>query len=362
MLPKDRFLAAMLRKPVDRVPLFDFLFQKPLYTELIGRTPEAYNARDAMDLTVALGLDGVWMPYGCYSGWSPETLSENVYKDQWGTTFEKSEFAWPIDAPIAYPLKSRADLDGYAPPDPSTEGRLDEIHTAVALNKALGNRAVAVLGGVTGPFTTCWLLMGYDTICLNLYDDPRFVERVAQMAVDFALGAVPRMARAGVDAVILADDYGCSVGGFLRPTQFKAIFKPALKQISDCIKAHDLPLFFHSCGCIKDYLDDLVELGMDALHPLQRTAGMDLAEVKRKYGDRVCLVGNIDSSRTLPYGSREDVEREVLEALRIAAPGYGYILASDHSLHDGISVENIRCMLDTARKHGAYPMAGADQH
>ena len=95
----------MRRKPVDRVPLFDFLFQKPLFTQTIGRTPEAYNARDAMDLTVALGLDGVWMPYGCYSGWSQETLSENVYKDEWGTTFERSEFAWPIDAPIAYPLK-----------------------------------------------------------------------------------------------------------------------------------------------------------------------------------------------------------------------------------------------------------------
>ena len=361
MHPKDRFLAAMRRKPVDRVPLFDFLCQKPLFTQIIGRTPDAYNARDAMDLTVALGLDGVWIPYGCYAGCSPEKLSENVYKDEWGTIYQKNEYAWPIDAPIGYPLKTREDLAHYPPPDPAAEGRLDEINTALAINRELGDQAVAVLGGVTGPFTTCWLLMGYDTICLNLYDDPRFVERVAQMAVDFALVAVPRMARAGVDAILLADDYGCSAGGFLRPTQFKAIFKPALKQISDCIKAHDLPIFFHSCGCIWDYLDDLVDLGIEALNPLQRTAGMDLAEVKKKYGDKFCLIGNIDSSRTLPFGSRQDVEREVIEAIRIAAPGYGYILASDHSLHDGISIENIRCMFDTARQHGVYPLAGADQ-
>ena len=76
MLPKERFLAALKRKPVDRVPLYDFLFQRPLYTELIGRTPETYNARDAMDLTVAMGLDGVWIPYGCYSGWSAEKISD----------------------------------------------------------------------------------------------------------------------------------------------------------------------------------------------------------------------------------------------------------------------------------------------
>jgi len=78
MLPKERFLNAILRRPVDRVPLFDFLFQKPLFTELIGRTPNAYNARDAIDLTLVLGLDGVWIPYGCFSGWRPEQLAENI--------------------------------------------------------------------------------------------------------------------------------------------------------------------------------------------------------------------------------------------------------------------------------------------
>jgi hypothetical protein len=239
MRPKDRFLAAMLRKPVDRVPLFDFLFQKPLFTQTIGRTPEAYNARDAMDLTVALGLDGVWIPYGCYSGWSPETLSENVYKDEWGTTFEKTEFAWPIDAPIAYPLKSRDDLVGYTPPDPNSEGRLDDIHTAVAMNKALDDKAVAVLGGVGGPLTTAWVLVGYEQMCLSTYDDPGFLERVTQLAVDFGLPAITRMAEAGVDGIVIGDDLGSSAGGLFRPAQFRTLFKPALKKLIDCIKAHD---------------------------------------------------------------------------------------------------------------------------
>jgi hypothetical protein len=81
MRPKDRFLLALKRQAVDRVPLFDFLFQRPLFTELIGRTSATYNARDAMDLTVAMGLDGVWIPYGCYSGWSAEKISERIYTD-----------------------------------------------------------------------------------------------------------------------------------------------------------------------------------------------------------------------------------------------------------------------------------------
>ena len=82
MRPKDRLLAALKRQPVDRVPLFDFLFQRPLFTELIGRTPDAYNAHDAMDLTVAMGLDGVWIPYGWYSGWSAARITEQVSRVQ----------------------------------------------------------------------------------------------------------------------------------------------------------------------------------------------------------------------------------------------------------------------------------------
>lgn len=354
MRSKERFLLALKRQPVDRVPLFDFLFQKPLFTELLGRTPDAYNARDAMDLTIAMGLDGVWIPYGCYSGWSAQKISERVYKDEWGTTFQQDEAAWPIDAPIAFPLKTREDLRHYVAPDPLAEGRLDEIHTALAMNKALGDDAVAVLGGVNGPLTITWFLIGYENICLSLYDDPRFLEELVDIAVDFDVKAINRMAEAGVDAMILADDYGASAQGLLRPEHFKAIYKPALKRIIDCIKANNLPAFLHCCGRVYDYLDDLVEIGIDAYHPMQRTAGMDLATVKRKYGDRICLVGNIDSSRTLPFGTLEEIEAETREALRIAAPGYGYILGSDHSLHDGIPVRNILRMFDVARQYGVY--------
>jgi uroporphyrinogen decarboxylase len=189
---------------------------------------------------------------------------------------------------------------------------------------------------------------------MSLYDDPGFLEELVEIAVDFAVKAITRMAKAGVDAMILSDDYGASAQGLLKPQQFKAIYKPGLKKIIDCIKANNLPVFLHCCGRVYDYLDDLVEIGIEAYHPVQRTAGMDLATVKRKYGDRICLVGNIDSSRTLPFGTPEQIEAETLEALRIAAPGYGYILGSDHSLHDGIPVKNIRLMFDIARKHGVY--------
>jgi uroporphyrinogen decarboxylase len=81
---------------------------------------------------------------------------------------------------------------------------------------------------------------------------------------------------------------------------------------------------------------------------------MDLAAVKAKYGSRLCIIGNVDSSRTLPSRSPEQIAEETIEALRFVAPGCGYALASDHSLHDGILVKNILLMFDCARKHGTY--------
>ena len=354
MLPKERFLCALSLEPTDRVPLFDFLFQKPLFEAMIGHAPDSYNARDAMACTYALGLDAVWIPFGAFAGWQPPRLSDDVYQDEWGTTYQSNEASWPLDAPIIYPLRSREDLARYEPPNPALSGRLDEIREALSINARAGAKAVAVLGGVGGPFTQSWLLTGYESICLNLYDDPGFLRELAALNNGFALPAVRAMADAGVDGIIVSEDLGDSSREFLRLEHFREIYLPCIAEIVEQIRAQGLPAILHSCGHITAYLDDLVDLGLSAIHPLQRTAGMDLASVKKRYGDRICIIGNIDSSRTLPFGSEEDVARETREALRIAMPGGGYVLASDHSLHDGISVQNILRMFEVARIEGVY--------
>jgi uroporphyrinogen decarboxylase len=93
-------------------------------------------------------------------------------------------------------------------------------------------------------------------------------------------------------------------------------------------------------------MDLLADTKLKSVHPLQRTAGMDIARMKREYGDRFCIIGNIDSSGVLPYGSPQEVRAQVREAIEAGAPGGGYVLASDHSLHDGIPIENILAMFD----------------
>ena len=119
---KERFLTALKGQEPDRVPMFDFLFQQPMYEALIGRRPETYNGRDAVACALALNHDGVWLPFGGFSGYQPKYLAANVYQDEWGTTYQKEATSWPIDAPIDYPIKTRARPERVSPARPYAAG------------------------------------------------------------------------------------------------------------------------------------------------------------------------------------------------------------------------------------------------
>ena len=349
-----RFLTALAGGQPDRVPLFDFLFQQPLYEALIGRRPANYNGPDAVACAEALDHDGVWLPFGGFSGYQPRFLRENVYQDEWGTTYQKDPASWPIDAPVDHPIRTRSDLKGYRLPDPTLPGREAEIRAAAEVNRG----GLALLGGVQGPLTTAWLLMGYEHICYNLRDDPALLTELFRMSNDFFMEAARRSVAAGCVGVWVSEDLGDSHRGFFKLDDWRRLLLPPLVELVDSIADLGVPVLLHSCGNINAYLDDLAQTRIRSVHPLQRTARMDLRAVKERYGRRFCLIGNIDSSRTLPFGTPEEVGAEVREAIDIAAPGGGYVLASDHSLHDGIPVENIREMFRVGAEHGARVYRG----
>jgi uroporphyrinogen decarboxylase len=348
MKRKERFMTALRREVPDRVPLFDFLFQRPLYERLLGCRPEAYNGRDAVRCALALDHDGVWVPFGGFTGLQPTFLAENVYVDEWGTTFQKSDASWPIDAPVDFPIAERSQLRGYRPPDPTLPGRDSEIRRAIEAE----NDGLAILGGVGGPFSTAWMLLGYERICYALYDDPGLVTEVLKISNEYHKEAARLSVEAGCVGMWISDDFGDSTRELLSLAHFRKYVLPFVNELVEYIDSLHVPVLLHSCGHITGFLDDLAQTKIASIHPLQRTAGMDLRSVKQKYGDRFCLIGNIDSSRTLPFGTPADVAAEVREAIDIAAPGGGFILASDHSLHDGIPIENILEMFRVGADYG----------
>jgi len=175
---RERFMKAIRREQPDRVPIFDFLFQKDIYQATIGRRPQTFNARDAIECTLAFGLDAACIPPGTARGWEPTLISAKVYIDEWGTTYQSDEAAWPIDAPVGFPIKDSRTLAAYKAPDPTAPGRIDEM--AAALDLADGR--VAVLGSVNGPLTTAWLIMGPTAIMYNFYDNPQLVKDVFRLS------------------------------------------------------------------------------------------------------------------------------------------------------------------------------------
>jgi uroporphyrinogen decarboxylase len=137
---------------------------------------------------------------------------------------------------------------------------------------------------------------------------------------------------------------------------FREFILPYFARVAAACHKMGLPVMMHNDGKIWKLLDDLVASGINAYHPVERAAGMDLGIVKEKYRGKLCLVGNVNNKTTLATGSLEEVECETIECLRAGAPGGGYILAADHSLHDGQQVQNILKMIETAKKYGAYPL------
>ncbi len=350
MIREERFMKALRREVPDRVPMFDFLFQQPMYEHLIGHRPEGYNGKDAVECAMALNHDAVWVPFGGFTGLQPKYLAENVYQDEWGTTYQKNDSSWPIDAPIDYPIKTRDDLRKYRLPDPTLSGRDDEITAAIKAN----HDHLAILGGVSGPLCTAWLLMGFERICYALYEEPELITDVLKLSNDYFKEAARRSVEAGCVGMWISEDLGDSNSCFFGLDHFREIFLPYLADLADYIDSLKVPVLLHSCGNINSYLDDIAQTKICSVHPLQRTAHMDLRAVKEKYGHRFCIIGNIDSTRTLPFGTPAEVEAEVKEAIDIAAPGGGYILASDHSLHDGIPIDNILTLFHTGEEYGKY--------
>jgi uroporphyrinogen decarboxylase len=127
-----------------------------------------------------------------------------------------------------------------------------------------------------------------------------------------------------------------------------------LKRLVEGINKLGLPAMMHNDGQIWDVLDDLADCGIVSLHPVERAASMDLKTVKQRYKGRFIPIGNVNNKTTMSIGTPDEVEAETRECLSIGMPGGGYIIATDHSIHDGIPVENVLRFIDTVKKYGVY--------
>lgn len=336
---KERFLTALRRETPDRVPVWELIINEPTLSGLFGDI--GYFA-----LAEKLGLDAVTV----FENHHIQDLGNNLLRDEWGITWGME--ACGVTYPVEGPIKSKSDLDNFKAPDPNADYRLDTLHAAV--DRFKGDKAVTICCHEAFEFSH--YLVGMDNLFMAYVEDPEFVHRLARIVVDYKKVVLRRAVAEGIDFVVSGDDYAYKTGPLMSPAFFAEYCAPYIKEMADAAHECGVPFVKHTDGNLWPILDMIIDAGVDAIDPIEPIAGMDIGEVKAKYGDRVAIVGNVDCTEILTHGTREEVIDAVKETIAKASVGGGHILASSNSIHPGVKPENYRTMVEAAHEFGVYPL------
>jgi uroporphyrinogen-III decarboxylase len=203
-----------------------------------------------------------------------------------------------------------------------------------------------------------WRIIGSESAMMWIAEQPerlgRQIERICVYSLELTKAQI-KAAAGLLDGMVVWGDVAYKKGMLFSPAFWRKWFKPGVKAIVDLCHEHGLPVIYHGCGNATRIFEDFIEAGVDAYNPLEAKAGMDVIELRRRFGHRIGFCGNMDVLlwATAPL---EDVRAAVLRKLN-AAKGGGYIFQSDHSVPDNISAERYEYVLKLVREKGVYPLA-----
>lgn len=314
MTPKERAVAALERRVPDFVPHFELEFQ--LAPEMFGR-----------DLIPA-SLQG-------------ENLKKLSRKEKEKALRETAEFILSVYTQLEYSI-----IPGpYGLPD------LETAMLQRFLRDLMGNDRMIGYHG-DGTFS----IQDGNEMCEFAYaiaDDPDSVKRQASKMADEAIERNKRRQEDGVDVLLLCSDYCYNSGPFISPAMFREYIQPYLARIIEAARKDGLYTIKHTDGNIMPIIDQLVECNPHALHSLDPMAGVDIREVKRLYGDQICLCGNVHCA-ALQTGTDEEVIASAEYAMTYGKPGGGYMFTTSNIPFKGMPPERYRMILDVWKRMRNY--------
>jgi len=352
------------------VPITDLAIDPPVVESVVGKKLEGFSliatsgmdtwesvvkVRQAMvEACLKLGFDAVpaISDYFLSSRQKRmELTSANRTIDEWGRILESrsdTKTTWWVEGS----LKTLEDMERYIPPDPE-EGERSEMIEKVL--KPLRAEDAVILGQGHSGWHMAFQVRGLEQLIIDMYREPELTQRFMEKIAKTCLGIIELMIDGGIEVLFLTDDYADSRTPLINGGLFRKFELPNMRRAIDLARDRRIPVLKHSDGNLYPILDDIVDTGITGLHPIEPGA-MDLHEVKERYGDRICILGNVDCRQVLPYGSPEEVRRDVRRCIDAAAPGGGYILTSSNSIHSYCKPENVRIMVEEAREYGRYPL------
>lgn len=367
MLPKERVIAALQHSQPDRIPIGEIGVDYTVTEQALGH-PTLYRAkwqeyqalwqgrrdeyvasckRDIVALARAFGWDFVpvfLVPPAGPPPPPPRFLDTYTWQEPDGRVMafspESEGHAVAVQVP---PLRARDLNPAPLTIDPS---QLELVEHVV---RELGDTHFILGRGEDGTFPH--EKYGLTELLIGMVDDPDRVQRIIELETQRALIVNAALLAAGCDGVIVGDDYCSSRGPMMRPAHFRRFILPNLTALCADIHARGRYFIKHTDGNTWPIFDLLLEAGIDGWHGIQASAGMDLARLKARYGERVCFWGGVDVDY-LVDGTPEEVRDVVRRAIAAAGHDGGLVLTSGNTLMVGVRYENYRAMLEAAAREG----------
>ena len=378
MTSRQRVLTALAHEEPDRVPLAlgggPYGIVDDLYLRLVaflglGQPVAPFRSGHSISymddrLLAALGTD---LRY-CWPGMLPNSpvipgpQSDSFY-DSYGQVWKRALPYFYAGEGILENTSSPDDIDRLVHwPDLSDPAWMEGVAERARLLHEQGEFFVVMrMVASHGPFQTACDLRGTENFLVDMALNPEFARTLLEKVTSVIEGLLDLAMRAGghyFDMIELpGDDYAGNTRTLLSPHMFRTFLKPSLARLVKTIKEHnpDIYIMLHSDGAITDLLPDILELGVDVIHPLEPLPATDLPAIKERFGKRVAFLGGIDISHAMP-GSREQVIAEAAQRIAQLGPGGGYILAPSNHLQADVPAENVIALFRHARQFGEYPL------
>jgi len=374
---RERVLTALKREQPDRVPLdlggsLASTINIHAYRRLMARLgfgeapPVAYLSRRSNSVLPDERLQS-YLDVDCRAvilndpDVNPEReLPDGSLTDEWGIIWKHlgdGQHFINHDGPF-YGLEPDPGLiQKFAWPDPLDPGRFRTLRSQAQAHRARTDAAIILVLG-TGLVHQIQFMRGYAASLEDLIVAPDFVQAFMERYTDFWVrmteGALQQVGDL-VDLAMFGDDLGTQRGPVMNPSLYRRLIKPYHARMVQTIKRFGKPVLLHSCGSVAAFIPDFIEVGLDALHPIQVSAkDMESAKLKREFGRDITFWGGVDTQRALPLGTPQEVREEVRRRIADLGPGGGYVLGAVHNIQAEVPVDNILAMFEAAREFGQY--------
>ena len=358
MRHRDRVAMALAHQQPDRCPMqtgFTPEFADRLRENLCLMGKVSHNPHgngNSYELERVLDQDMLLSSVGWANSYYQQAGN---YVDEWGIGWKSCAYQTKFGPGrytevASHPLADDSAIDRYRPPDP-LRGELYQP-TQHLLN-TYGSEYWIVGVTVTTIFETAWALRGLSQLLVDFVVNPDLAHRILDIPYQYHLTAAHRLVEMGVDMIWTGDDIGSQKGMMISPAMWRTFLKPRMAEFVATLKAINprVKIAYHSDGNVWPIIPELVEIGIDVLNPVQ-PACMDPAEVKQRFGRRLCFWGSLDEQHTLPFGTPDDVRREVGERLQTIGRHGGLIIGPTHHVQIDTPLENFWAMIDAITRVG----------